>query len=105
MFSIYDRNRIIFSNPSETIEFPFGAEFVDYEDTFVIETRIAIDDMRRGWIGDVQIVLSGRSLDDTGNWNDKVNDVVIHRDVLCYRRIMEFDSEHVAVWKYMFMKY
>jgi hypothetical protein len=105
MFSIYNKNTIIFRDPSEEIEFPFGEEITDYEDTFVIETRIAIDDIRRGWIGDVEILLSGQSIDATCNWNDKVNDAVIHRDVLCYRRIMEFDSEHVAVWKYMFMKY
>lgn len=105
MFSIYDRNRIIFSTPSEEIEFQFGADIADYEDTFVIETQVAIDEIRRGWVGDVKVMLSGQSLDDTCNWNDKAHDVVTYKNVLCYRRIMDYDSQHVVTWKYMFMKY
>lgn len=105
MFRIYDKNMIVFSNPSETIEFPFGAYITDYEDTFVIETQIAIDDIRRGWIGDVQIVLSGQSIDSACNCNDNVHDVDTHKNVLCYRRIMDMDDQRAATWKYMFMKY
>lgn len=105
MFSIYDKNRIIFSTSSEEIEFPFGPDIVDYEDTFVIETQIAIDEIRRGWIGDVQIILSGQSFDGVNNWNDEVHDAVIYKNVLCYRRIMDYNDQNVVTWKYMFMKY
>jgi hypothetical protein len=105
MFSIYNKDQIIFQNAAEIIEFPFGADITDYEDSFVIETQVAIDGIKRGWIGDVQIVLSGKSMDDTCNWNDDAHDLVVHKNVLCYRRIIDLNDQQACTWKYMFMKY
>lgn len=105
MFSVYDKNRIVFSSETRSIDFQFGANILDFEDTFVIETQIAIDDLARGWIGDVRIVFNGRSLDSSDNWNEKADDVVLYKDALCYRRTVEYDYPQAATWKYMFMKY
>lgn len=105
MFSIYNAGNIIFYCGGEAIEFPFAIDISDFEDSFVIETQIAIDEIRRGWVGDVRIILSGHRMDDTHNWNDNAKDVVIHKDVLCYRRTMELNNQQAVTWKYMFMKY
>ena len=105
MFSIYNRSQIVFNNGNGAIDFQFGAEISDYEDTFVIETQIAIDDIVRGWLGDVRIVFSGHSLDNDCNWNKEAMDVVLYKDALCYRRTVEYNSTEPAVYKYMFMKY
>lgn len=105
MFSIYDKNRIVFNNGTGAIDFQFGADISDFEDTFVIETQITIDGIARGWIGDVKIVLNGHSLDSTCNWNEEAVDVVLYKDALCYRRTVEYSSTQPATYKYMFMKY
>lgn len=105
MFSIYNKNRIVFNNGNDAIDFQFGAYISDFEDTFVIETQIAIDDIVRGWIGDVRIVLNGQSLDSTCNWNEEAVDVVLYKDALCYRRTVEHSSTQPVTYKYMFMKY
>lgn len=105
MFSVYDKNRIVFNNGTGAIDFQFGADISDFEDTFVIETQIAIDDITRGWFGDVKIILNGHSLDNTCNWNEEALDVVLYKDALCYRRTVEHSSAQPATYKYMFMKY
>lgn len=102
MFSVYDKCEITFNNGVNPINFPYCVDLRDYEDTFIIETVVAIDDMKRGWIGDVRIVLRGNKIDD---WNKKVVDVVLYKDVLCYRHTIEISDTHPVTYKYMFMKY
>lgn len=105
MFSIYDKNRITFNDGTKVIDFVYGAEIVDFEDSFVLETQIAIDDIVRGWLGDVRIVLTGRSIIDYCTTEDNVQDVVLYKDALCYRRTVEQSYPEAATYKYMFMKY
>lgn len=105
MFSIYDKNQIVFNDGAKSIDFHYGADIVDFEDSFVIETQIAIDNMVRGWMGDVRIVLSGKNIDNLCNETDDAKDVVLYKDALCYRRTVEFNYPQAATWKYMFMKY
>ena len=105
MFSVYDRNQIVFNDGTKVIDFQFGADIIDYDDSFVIETQVGIDDITRGWMGDVRIVLTGQEFSDICNPTDNAKDVVLYKDALCYRRIMEFNHPSAATWKYMFMKY
>lgn len=102
MFSVYDKCEITFNNGVNPITFPYCVDLNDYEDTFVIETVVAIDKMVRGWLGDVRIVLRGYKMED---WNENATDVVLYKDVLCYRRIVEVSDTHPVTYKYMFMKY
>lgn len=102
MFSVYDKCEITFNNGVNPINFPYYVDLRDYEDTFIIETVVAIDDMKRGWIGDVRIVLRGNKIED---WNKKAVDVVLYKDVLCYRHTIEISDTHHVTYKYMFMKY
>lgn len=105
MFSVYDRNQIVFNDGTKSINFHFGADIYDYEDSFVIETQITIDDITRGWMGDVRIVLTGQEFGNICNPTDDAKDVVLYKDALCYRRTMELNHPGAAIWKYMFMKY
>lgn len=105
MFSVYGRNQIVFNDGTKLIDFQFGANIIDYDDSFVIETQVGIDDIVRGWMGDVRIILTGSEYSDICNPTDNAKDVVLYKDALCYRRIMEFNHPGAAVWKYMFMKY
>lgn len=102
MFSVYDKCEITFNNGVNPINFSYCVDLRDYEDTFIIETVVAIDCMKRGWIGDVRIVLRGNKIED---WNKKAVDVVLYKDVLCYRHTIEISDAHPATYKYMFMKY
>ena len=105
MPSIYDKCEITFNNGVNPINFPFTVDLSDYEDTFVVESEIAIDKMVRGWIGDVRIVLRGYRLDDTCNFNENAVDVVMYKDTLCYRKTVDISRSGPAIYKYMFMKY
>ena len=105
MFSVYDRNQIVFDNGVKSIDFQFGADVFDYEDSFVLETQVAIDDIVRGWTGNVSIVLTGQDFSDICNPTNGAKDVVLYKDALCYRRVMELNHPGAAVWRYMFMKY
>ena len=105
MISIYDRNKIVFNDGNKVIDFWCGADIIDFEDSFVLETQVAIDDITRGWIGDVSIMLSGKQIDDLCNETDDANDTVLYKDALCYRRTAEVTYPQVVTWKYMFMKY
>ena len=105
MFSVYGKCEITFNNGVNPIDFPFVVDLSDYEDTFVVESEIAIDKIVRGWIGDVRIVLRGHKIDDTYHWNENAVDVIVYKDALCYRRTVNVSRDSPAIYKYMFMKY
>ena len=102
MFNVYDKNTVFFSNKDKTIVLPFRVDIEDYEDYITIETQISLDEITRGWLGDITIKLSGcEFLTLDGNTEEDV----VYKDVLCIRRIFNQYSGDVTTWKYMFMKY
>lgn len=106
MFNIYDKTKnIIFTNNNSSISFPYLVDLVDYEDYFIIETQISLGGIARGWVGDVKIILSGIDYYQINSPQERVEEEIIYKDVLCCRRIFDLNTDNVATWKYTFNKY
>ena len=107
MLNIYDRiKEIVFDNGINIICGQWPVEIKDYEDYFIVETQTEIDDISRGWLGNVKFILTGSSFDEISCMSKKSeSQVVVYKDVLCVRCIFDLESGHVASWKYTFNKY
>ena len=107
MFNVYDRIKIIvFDNGISAVSCTWPVEIQDYEDYFIIKTQATIDEVSRGWLGDVMFMLTGNGFDETSCMFEKrISKEVVYKDVLCVRRIFDFGSDCVASWQYTFNKY
>lgn len=107
MFNVYDRTKsIVFDNGISAVSCTWPVEIKDYEDYFIIETQATIDEVSRGWLGDVAFILTGNGFDETSCMSEKsISKEVVYKDVLCVRRIFDLASDCVASWQYTFNKY
>ena len=107
MLNIYDRTKVIvFDNGIDAIGCAWPVEIKDYEDYFIIETQAEIDEISRGWLGDVKFILTGSGFDETKCMPEKsISKEIVYKDVLCVRRIFDLTSDHVISWQYTFNKY
>lgn len=107
MLNIYDRTKVIvFDNGRDAIGYTWPVEIKDYEDYFIIETQAEIDEISRGWLGDVKFTLAGSSFDEINCMPEKsISKEVVYKDALCVRRIFDLASGHATSWQYTFNKY
>lgn len=106
MFNAYDRvTKIVFDDGNNAFIYPWNLEIYDYEDYFILETQVEIGNIKRGWLGNIKIELCGYNYDDICNPVDNTKKEFEYNDVLCVRRIFDFDHGHAATFKYTFNKY
>ena len=72
----------------------------EYDHEIVLETQIIIDDMDRGWIGDLYYSGVGLALDNT----DNITTEVCLKDVLCARITISYQRGSAVTWRYTFLK-
>lgn len=105
MFNIYDKCESIdfkcYRNEN-WIHFPYMAEISDNDDSLTISTAVVMDDIDRGWIGDITFNLSGFDLSDNEHTAFRK---VKFMDVLCIRRTFNKHHDETAIWEYTFLKY
>ena len=99
-----DPIEIIFVNDSETINFKHYYEINDYDDSVVISTSVVIDDIDRGWRGDISFFFKGYNLEGRFEHHDASDSKTI-KDVLCRSRTFDKRDGHAIVWTYTFLKY
>ncbi len=107
MLNVYYRTKIIvFDNGVNATSCTWPVEIRDYEDYFIIETQAEINEISRGWLGDVKFILTGSGFNETNCVPEQsISKEVIYKDVLCVRRIFDLASDCVASWQYTFNKY
>ena len=106
MFSIYDRCKNIIFNDGETaINFNFPYELQDFDDYIIIKTAVTIENIDRGWRGDVTFSFAGYDINNSFENGFTTFEDVTLKDMLCSARIFNQCNNEAVTWEYKFLKY
>lgn len=105
MTEYYDRCKsITFDDGICKIEFQFVDEVDDYDDYIIVESHVLIDNIDRGWRGDIAFNMVGTDL-ASKNYDEKIHCHTILKDVLCSARTFKSTYDMGVTWYYKFLKY
>jgi hypothetical protein len=106
MFSVYDRcKNIIFNDGKTVINFNSPYELQDFDDYIIIKTAVTIENVDRGWRGDVTFSFAGYDVNGSFENGHSAFENVTLKDMLCSARIFnQYDNEAVT-WEYKLLKY
>lgn len=103
MFNCYDVCAVmVLDDGMDKIKFEYVYEVSDFDDYIEVETGVVIGDVGRGWIGDITFYMTGFDVNDL---NERVEDSMTLKNVLCSARTFESHQGHATLWKYKFLKY
>ena len=94
---------IVFVNDSQSINFKHYYEIDELDDSIVINTSVVIDNIDRGWRGDISFFFKGYNLEGKFERHDAFDSKII-KDVLCRSRTFEKRDGHAIIWTYVFLK-
>ena len=100
MKHIYERYKITLTDMNETYLCEHITSIDEYDHDIVVQTIVPIEEIKRGWIGNLTCHLSGCSIENPDN---KVNSHVSFKDVLCAKITITAD-DRIVTWKYTFLK-
>lgn len=99
---IYENvTEVILMNDDVEVSMNAIMSFQDRFDEIKIECADKIDNLNRGWLGDITYVISGINLND----NKKITDTCCIKDALLIRVNTSCDSSSPMTWGYTFLKY
>ena len=99
---IYDKFKITLNDASKRYFCEHVSSIDEYDHEIIFETTVPIDEIKRGWIGDLYYHIGGFPL-DTNN-NTKVTSVTCVKEVLLARVTITACQDEAVMWKYTFLK-
>lgn len=82
---------------------------VESVEELIIKTHVVIDNIRRGWVGDITLNISGIDISRYDFWNVEENkhvERIVYKDVLCAHIIhIQDDDDELIQLEYHFLKY
>lgn len=73
----------------------------EYDHEIEIDMEVPVEDVNRGWIGDLYLHMKGFALD---NVNTGITSVNCLKEVLCARVKVTADIDSTVIWTYVFLK-
>ena len=104
MFKLfYLTNGVTFNNHKVSFDHKDVISFEENDNQIIIETTVVIENLERGWVGDIVLHLSGADIDYQTEQIEIDEDFLI-KDVICIRRELSWKSKETASWRYTFLK-
>ena len=101
---VYDKiNFVTVENNENGTKYDFNCVtgFEEYDHEIVVESSVQVDNLVRGYIGDLFYHTNGFSLQDQ---HKKVTTVTCFKEVLLARITVSAQPGYAVVWKYNFLK-
>ena len=100
--NIYDRiSYIALNNEDGRIECKYVVSFDEYDDDITFETDVPIENIQRGWVGDMFVHLVGVKFSDM---NKNVTTTKSINNVLLSKITVSCAPNEVVHWRYTFLK-